>query len=80
MKTTFFKSSFKIICVLLGLVVIINCSSDDSNGGGASASNILITGSIVSFGSVDVMSHSDSQAFKLKGDNLTTNVLSICFK
>lgn len=74
MKTEFFKVSFKVVSVLLGLIFIINCSSDDAAESRAILSDILVTGSIIPFGSVDALSHSDSQSIQIKGSNLLSDV------
>lgn len=56
------------------IFILINCGGDDSSLDGKSA-EIIFTGSISNFGSIDVLSHSESQAFQIKGSNLTESLM-----
>ena len=75
MKTNYFKKTSSSFLLLLSILFIINCSSDDSSEGNSSNSNIVITGTVASFGEVNVLSFSDSQSIQIKGSELISNVL-----
>ena len=75
MKTNYFKKTSSSFLLLLSILFIINCSSDDSSEGNSSNSNIVITGTVASFGEVNVLSFSDSQSIQVKGSELISNVL-----
>ncbi|WP_230935889.1 peptide-N-glycosidase F-related protein [Psychroserpens luteolus] len=73
MKTDYFRKFVVVFSVLLSLFFVFNCSSDSSDEG-SNSSNILITGSLNSFGEVNVESNSISQNIQVKGDNLNANL------
>jgi hypothetical protein len=74
MKTSNLKKGLGVIVFFLGLLFIVNCSSDDSSNSDAQQSTITVTGSIVSFGEVDVESSSASQSVTVKGVRLSSDL------
>jgi len=72
-KKIIFKGIQLFSCIAI-LLLVINCSSKDDGMAGtlpAAKPQIVQTGTINSFGSVDVLSHSSSQSITVKGTNLT---------
>ena len=74
METTYLKRGVTSFLIVLSVLFIINCSSDDSSGGNSGDSNIIITGTLDSFGEVNVLSFSTSQSIQVKGGDLVSNV------
>ncbi len=75
MKSNILNKIFGIMSLAITLVFIVNCSSDDSSSDGDTVvSSITVTGTVASFGNVDVMSVSASQSILVRGNNLSSNL------
>lgn len=74
MKTSILKRSFGVLCLIIAVLFVVNCSSEDSSSDDSVTSGITVTGSINSFGQVNVMSSSASQSIVVKGNSLSSNL------
>ena len=74
MKAVHFNKSLIAFGLLIAVLFVVNCSSEDSSDGGTATSNIVISGTIGSFGEVNVSDYSSSQSIEVSGDNLSANV------
>ncbi len=69
------KKGFGILSLAIVVMCIVNCSSDDSSSGeDGVVSSITVTGTVNSFGEIDVMSVSASQNVMVKGNNLSSDL------
>lgn len=67
------QSSWWALSVML--LLVMNCSSDKSSGDPAAPTpSITVVAQLLHFGEIDVLSHSASQNFQVKGVNLTHNL------